>query len=93
MPPEEGGFVDENGMPVELPYGGSENRPPEEGNEPQVEPPVMDQRWLDEQTGGGNGAQPKAPQPAPKAPPANKALPPAVKSSTVRVQSGSGQSN
>ncbi|APZ99911.1 penicillin-binding protein [Sphingopyxis sp. QXT-31] len=91
--PGEGGFVDENGMPVELPYGGSENRPPEEGDEPQVEPPVMDQRWLDEQTGGGNGAQPKAPQPAPKAPPANKALPPAVKSSTVRVQSGNNQGN
>ncbi|MGH6653159.1 MAG: transglycosylase domain-containing protein [Sphingopyxis sp.] len=80
--PGEGGMVDENGMPIELPY---DSRPPAnpDAGTPQPAPedgPVLDQRWLDEQTGRS--------EPAPKAapPPANKALPPAVKSTTVRVQ-------
>ena len=80
--PGEGGLVDDNGMPIELPY---DSRPPAnpDSNAPQPAPedgPVLDQRWLDEQTGRS--------EPAPKAvpPPANKALPPAVKSTTVRAQ-------
>nr|WP_260583990.1 hypothetical protein [Sphingopyxis sp. PET50] len=62
-----------------------------EGVPPQDAPdngPVLDQRWIDEQTGRS--------EPPPRAPPpANKAMPPAVKSSTVRVppQGGPGQNN
>ena len=78
--PGEGGLVDENGMPIELPY---DSRAPVEGDPvpDAVEPPVLDQHWLDEQTGrrspDANGAA-KAPAPTPRTPPAVKAAPPKV---------------
>ncbi|HEY0594828.1 MAG TPA: PBP1A family penicillin-binding protein [Sphingopyxis sp.] len=79
--PGEGGLVDENGMPIELPY---DSRPPE-GAAPPPPPedgPVLDQQWIEEQTGrrgpGDNGAVPKnGAQPKTPAPP--KAAPPVVK--------------
>ena len=87
--PGEEGLTDENGMPIELPY---DSRPPanpdgapsQEGAE---EGQILDQRWIDEQTGR---------EPAPKAPPpANKAMPPAVKTTTIRVpaREAAGQNN
>lgn len=76
--PGEGGLVDENGMPIELPY---DMRPPE-GAAPAPAPedgPVLDQQWIEEQTGRRgpgepgaapkNGAVPKGQPPATKAPP------------------------
>ena len=67
--PGEEGFVDENGMPIELPY---DSRPPEmTGPMPPLvdEGPVLDQQWIEEQTGrrppadngapGQNGAAPQ----------------------------------
>jgi len=89
--PGEGGMVDENGMPIELPY---DSRPPVEGDPaPEtVEPPVLDQRWLDEQTGrrssDTNGAA-KAPAPAPRNPPAVKVAPPKM----VPPRDGTGETN
>ncbi len=76
--PGEGALVDENGMPIELPY---DMRPPE-GADPAPAPedgPVLDQQWIEEQTGRRgsgdpaaapkNGAPPKGQAPATKAPP------------------------
>ena len=76
--PGEGALVDENGMPIELPY---DMRPPE-GTDPAPAPedgPVLDQQWIEEQTGRRgsgdpaaapkNGAPPKGQAPATKAPP------------------------
>lgn len=61
--PGEEGFVDENGMPIELPY---DSRPPETTGPtppPTDDGPVLDQQWIEEQTGrrppGDNGAAPK----------------------------------
>jgi penicillin-binding protein 1A len=80
--PEDGGLVDENGMPIELPGAA----PPPEGGEiappPAEDGPVLNQQWLDEQTGRRQppdaGAAPRGAQPAPaKAPPPVIKLPPA----------------
>ena len=49
--PGEDGFVDENGMPIELPY---DSRPPEMTGPmppPVDDGPVLDQQWIEEQTG------------------------------------------
>src|SRR3546814_15940690 len=49
--PGEDGFVDENGMPIELPY---DSRTPEMTGPmppPVAEGPVRDPQWLEEQTG------------------------------------------
>ncbi|WP_249340279.1 PBP1A family penicillin-binding protein [Sphingopyxis sp. 2PD] len=75
--PGEGALVDENGMPIELPY---DMRPPESAA-PAPAPengPVLDQQWIEEQTGRRgpgepgaapkNGAVPKGQPPATKAP-------------------------
>ena len=84
--PGEEGFVDENGMPIELPY---DSRPPE-GADPAPPPtedePVLDQQWIEEQTGRRpppdngmmpkNGAQPRIVTVPKTAPPAVKAPPP-----------------
>ncbi|MGQ3101122.1 MAG: transglycosylase domain-containing protein [Sphingopyxis solisilvae] len=75
--PGEDGLVDDNGMPIELPY---DMRPPEATAPPPPEPgPVLDQQWIEEQTGrrGANdngapprgGGQPKVQPPVVKAPP------------------------
>src|SRR3546814_19168292 len=75
--PGEDGFVDENGMPIELPY---DSRPPEMTGPmppPADEGPILDQQWIEEQTGRrhppaeANRALKRAPpnrQAAPKAP-------------------------
>ena len=74
--PGEGALVDENGMLIELPY---DMRPPEEAAPPPPEDgPVLDQQWIEEQTGRRgpgdtssaprNGAPPKTPPPVAKAP-------------------------
>lgn len=75
--PGEDGLVDDNGMPIELPY---DMRPPEATAPPPPDPgPVLDQQWIEEQTGrrGASdngapprgGAQPKVQPPVVKAPP------------------------
>ncbi|KTE18646.1 penicillin-binding protein [Sphingopyxis sp. H050] len=76
--PGEGGLVDENGMPIELPYDLSPppaDAPPPTGDEGG---PVLNQQWIEEQTGrrpADNGAPKSGPQgkivtvPAPKASP------------------------
>ncbi len=73
--PGEGGLVDDNGMPIELPYDG---RDP--GGDAAPDPPVLDRRWIDEQTGrrpsdANGGGQPKAPPPV-APPPVVKIVPP-----------------
>src|SRR5690606_8162778 len=65
--PEEGGLVDENGMPIELPGMAP---PPEEGGAPPLEDgPVLNQQWIEEQTGrrrpSENSGGPKTVQPPP----------------------------
>lgn len=76
--PGEGGLVDENGMPIELPYDMSP--PPADAPPPTADEagPVLNQQWIEEQTGrrpAENGTPKGAPSPAPKnapAPPAPK---------------------
>ena len=81
--PGEGGMVDDNGMPIELPY---DSRPPEgvDPGPPPEDGPVLDPQWIEEQTGrrgpgdnaavSKNGSQPKmitvpkAPAPVVKTP-------------------------
>jgi penicillin-binding protein 1A len=79
--PGDEGLTDDNGMPIELPY---DSRPPQQGDAPppppQDEGPVLNQQWIEEQTGrrpppDANAAPKVPPQgklitiPAPKAPP------------------------
>ena len=74
--PGEVALVDENGMPIELPY---DMRPPESAAPAPEDGPVLDQQWIEEQTGRRgpgepgaapkNGAVPKGQPPATKAPP------------------------
>jgi len=92
--PGQDGLTDDNGMPIELPY---DSRPPQDDMPPppQDDGPVLNQQWIEEQTGrrpqpSDLGAQPKAsPQgkiitvPAPKAPP-----PPPQKGSPSRPANG-----
>jgi len=67
--PDDSGLVDENGMPIELPGAA----PPPEGGEPAPPPadegPVLDQQWIEEQTGrrapAAPGAAPKQTAPVP----------------------------
>ncbi len=68
--PGEGGLVDENGMPIELPYDMSpppaDAPPPPTGEEGG---PVLNQQWIEEQTGrrpAENGTPKGTPPPAPK---------------------------
>jgi penicillin-binding protein 1A len=85
--PGEGGLVDENGMPIELPAtapipdADAPPPPPEDG-------PVLDQQWIEEQTGrhgpGDNGVPKNGGQPKAPAPP--KAAPPVVKTPPARTQ-------
>src|SRR3546814_17454876 len=66
--PGEDGFVDENGMPIELPY---DSRPPEMMGPmppPAGEGPVRAQHWNEEQTG-------RRPPPDNGAPPGNGSAP------------------
>ncbi|MBA3939703.1 MAG: penicillin-binding protein [Sphingopyxis sp.] len=56
--PGEEGLVDENGMPIELP--GAPSIISDVPQPPQEDAPVLDQQWVDEQTGG------RRPQPEPK---------------------------
>src|SRR3546814_14621974 len=66
--PGEQGFLEENGRPIELPY---DSRPPEMMGPmppPADEGPVLDQQWIEEQTG-------RRPPPDNGAPPANGAAP------------------
>lgn len=74
----EGGLVDENGMPIELPSAA----PPPEGDNPlppEEVGPELNQQWIEEQTGrrpADNGAARNAPAPVQKAIPLVKGLPP-----------------
>ncbi|WP_374526294.1 transglycosylase domain-containing protein [Sphingopyxis sp.] len=95
--PGQEGLTDDNGMPIELPY---DSRPPQDETQPQPpqdDGPVLNQQWIEEQTGrrpppSDLGAQPKgSPQgkiitvPAPKAPPA-----PMQKGQAPRATNGEG---
>ncbi|WP_067111693.1 transglycosylase domain-containing protein [Sphingopyxis granuli] len=75
-PEEDGALVDENGMPIELPALGP---PPEEGAAapppPPADGPVLNQQWIEEQTGRRPPADPGA---APRAVPQIKAPPAAA---------------
>lgn len=80
--PEDGALVDENGMPIELPATapvpdtGPAAPPPSETPD---DGPVLNQQWIEEQTGrrapGDNGAQTKNGAPPRAAPPVVKAPP------------------
>jgi penicillin-binding protein 1A len=73
--PDEGGLTDENGMPIELPY---DARPPESDApppQPQDDGPVLNQQWIEEQTGR---RPPSETGPAAKAAPQNKSASPAA---------------
>nr|WP_311770753.1 PBP1A family penicillin-binding protein [Sphingopyxis sp. JAI128] len=88
--PGEEGFVDENGMPIELPAAPSV---PDDGDVPPPadEGPILNQQWIEEQTGRRapadsvsapkNGAAPKAPAPP-------KIAPPSARTSPARNQPG-----
>ncbi len=83
-PPSQGQFVDENGMPIELPPdpAGIDNAVNPDGPEPpRPGRPEMNQEWIDNVTGrsGNEGVDPNAPAPAqpPVAPKTSpKAAPP-----------------
>ncbi len=83
--PEEGGLVDENGMPIELPGMAP---PPEEGGAPPLEDgPVLNQQWIEEQTGrrrpSENSGGPKTVQPPP-----SRTAPPVVRIPPARAPQG-----
>lgn len=91
-PGDNGGMVDENGMPIELPAA-----PQGDGatSAPQGDGPVLNQQWIEEQTGrrppADNGAAAKA-APTTKAPasPAPKAAPTVTKAPPPRTPNGDG---
>jgi penicillin-binding protein 1A len=86
--PGEGGLVDENGMPIELPA--TAPVPDDDVSPPPAEDgPVLDQQWIEEQTGrrgsGDNGAAPRNGGQS-KAPATPKVAPPVVKTTPPRGQ-------
>ncbi|MBB5704720.1 PBP1A family penicillin-binding protein [Sphingopyxis panaciterrulae] len=84
--PEDGGLVDENGMPIELPGAAA----PPEGGEPVPPPvdegPVLDQQWIEEQTGRRAPAEPGA------APKQTSPAPPVIRIPPARPQQRNGAS-
>ncbi len=68
--PEDGGYVDENGMPIELPTTGDVPTPQNGG----PEGPVLNQQWIEEQT-GRRAPQGNAPEANPSPPAAKQAQP------------------
>lgn len=87
--PGQEGLTDDNGMPIELPY---DMRGPEDMPEPQQQgtrdEPVLNQQWIEEQTGrrpapSELGAPPKGGAPA-------KATPPPAPKAAPRPQNGDG---
>nr|WP_235587936.1 PBP1A family penicillin-binding protein [Sphingopyxis sp. H115] len=88
--PGEEGFVDENGMPIELPAAPPV---PDDGDVPPPadEGPILNQQWIEEQTGRRPPADSvSAPKngAAPKAPALPKIVPPPAKTPPARNQSG-----
>src|SRR3546814_15672250 len=82
--PEDGGLVDENGMPIELRGAAA----PPEGGEPVPPPvdegPVLDQHWIEEQTERRARAEPSAaPKQTSPAPPALR-IPPQLRRAPCR---------
>jgi penicillin-binding protein 1A len=96
--PGQEGLTDDNGMPIELPY---DSRPQPQPQPEEVQPqqdggPVLNQQWIEEQTGrrpppengGASKPSPQAriiPVPAPKAPP-----PPVQKGQPARSPNNEG---
>jgi len=73
--PGDNALTDENGMPIELPY---DSRPPQ-SDAPPAEPeagPVLDQQWIEEQTGRQPGNKDTAPKAAPSGGPKVITAPP-----------------
>ena len=85
--PGQEGFVDENGMPIELPAPGGAP----EGDTPppsQDDAPVLNQQWIEEQTGRRTPPAENGAPKAPAAPAAPKAPPPATKNAPPRPGDG-----
>jgi penicillin-binding protein 1A len=86
--PGEGGLVDENGMPIELPV--TAPVPDADAPPPADDGPVLDQQWIEEQTGrrgsGDNNATAPRNGGQTRAPAAPKVAPPVVKTSPPRNQ-------
>lgn len=91
--PAEGGLVDENGMPIELPAA-PQPLPDGSGQPPQAQPqpgdPVLNQQWIEEQTGRRAPSPDAAAQPKAPAPPKNGPQQGGPKVITPRQPNGEG---
>ena len=88
--PGQEGLTDDNGMPIELPYDmrGPEDTPDPQTPQPVPDGPVLNQQWIEEQTGrrpapSELGATPKGGTPA-------KGTPPPAPKAAPRPQNGDG---
>lgn len=88
--PGQEGLTDDNGMPIELPYDmrGPEDMPDPQTPQPVPDGPVLNQQWIEEQTGrrpppSELGATPKGGAPA-------KGTPPPAPKTAPRPQNGDG---
>ncbi|PZQ23412.1 MAG: penicillin-binding protein [Sphingopyxis macrogoltabida] len=83
--PDEGGLVDENGMPIELPVDAPAigDDPLPQPQQPQDDGPTLNQQWIEEQT----GRRPPPPA-ADKGPPPPKVAPPATRPTQQRPGEG-----
>jgi penicillin-binding protein 1A len=88
--PGQEGLTDDNGMPIELPYDmrGPEDMPDPQTVQPVPDGPVLNQQWIEEQTGrrpppSELGATPKGGAPA-------KGTPPPAPKTAPRPQNGDG---
>jgi penicillin-binding protein 1A len=77
--PEEGGLVDENGMPIELPGAAPVPAPDSGPPPPEDDGPILNQQWIEEQTGRRPPPESGAAAPKSVPPAAPKVVPPVVK--------------
>ncbi|MGL3822034.1 transglycosylase domain-containing protein [Sphingopyxis sp. R3-92] len=87
--PEDGALVDENGMPIELPATAPVPNSDPEAPPPSETPddgPVLNQQWIEEQTGRRSSGENNGAAPKNGAPP--RAAPPVVKAPSQRTPQG-----
>ncbi|QTD54754.1 transglycosylase domain-containing protein [Parasphingorhabdus cellanae] len=80
--PEDGIYVDENGMPIESGQGFEYDL---EGGQAEDDPPQLDQGWIDSVLGRGEPDEPRQPQQSENRPPKDDPRPPARPDAPVSI--------